>query len=198
MRARITTAVALALVPLAAWAKSFTLVPAESRVTVHVGKTGAFSAFAHEHDVSAPAFSGEVQLDAADPSSAKVDVTFDARALKVMNEPKDGPKVEATMRSAEVLDVEKFPRIHFTSTRWTARKTGDNAWHADVEGRLELHGQTRPVTLPLELKLSGGVLTARGRAVLRQTEFGMTPIRLAGGTVRVPDEVAVVFDVTAH
>src|SRR5581483_10125236 len=131
MRARSTTALALALVPLAASAESFTLAPTESHVTVHVGKTGAFSAFAHEHDVAAPAFSGEVWLDAADPSAAKVDISFDARALKVLNEPKDGPKIEATMRSAQVLDVEKFPRIRFASTRWTARQTGENAWHAE-------------------------------------------------------------------
>jgi hypothetical protein len=35
----------------------------------------------------------------------------------------------------------------------------------------------------------------RGSAALQQREFGITPVRFAGGTVKVKDEVKIEFDI---
>jgi hypothetical protein len=35
----------------------------------------------------------------------------------------------------------------------------------------------------------------RGTATLKQTQFGITPVRLAGGTVKVKDEIKVDFSI---
>ena len=57
--------------------------------------------------------------------------------------------------------------------------------------RRRLHGATRPVTVNVIEK--AGHYT--GHAVLRQTEFGMKPLKVAGGAVRVKDEVRIEFDI---
>src|SRR5690242_7391693 len=72
---------------LAANARVYVIAPAQSSVTIHVDKTGLFSGFGgHEHNVSAPAFSGRVTLAPDDPVANQVYATFDARALRVMPE----------------------------------------------------------------------------------------------------------------
>jgi hypothetical protein len=56
----------------------------------------------------------------------------------------------------------------------------------------------RPITVPLRVELSNGNLDAVGTVVLRQTEFGIKPIRLAGGAVTVPNEITVQLKLIAR
>jgi polyisoprenoid-binding protein YceI len=58
-----------------------------------------------------------------------------------------------------------------------------------VHGTLDLHGESHPVTVDVALK--DGVY--RGTATLKQTGFGIAPVSVAGGTVKVKDEVKVEF-----
>ena len=76
----------------------------KSTLTIHVGKTGAFSAFGHEHEVSAP-IQGGVDETGSHPS---VEVRVDARALLVIgrDEPeKDRAEVQKTMLGPETRPV---------------------------------------------------------------------------------------------
>jgi polyisoprenoid-binding protein YceI len=60
-----------------------------------------------------------------------------------------------------------------------------------VRGQLSLHGHTRPVVV----KVSGQQGHYKGSTSLKQTDFGITPISIAGGTVKVKDEITIDFDV---
>jgi polyisoprenoid-binding protein YceI len=202
MRARssnLVLAVAL-LSAFAAHARTLHLIPGESAVKIHVGKSGPFAGLAHEHDVSAPAFAGEVTLDADALNGGAVSVTFDARKMLVapQHEPGDAPKVQATMLGPQVLDTARYPSIRFTSSRVSSRQVDPNVYRVDVTGQLELHGVKRSVTLPLLVELRGERLVATGQVALRQTEFGITPIRLAAGAVTVPDEITVQLRLVAR
>src|SRR5215470_6953636 len=77
----------------------------KSTLTIHVGKTGAFSRFGHEHEVRAPIHSGTADTC----SHPAVEVHVNARALRVIgkDEPeKDRAEVQKTMLGPEVLDSE--------------------------------------------------------------------------------------------
>lgn len=67
-----------------------------------------------------------------------------------------------------------------------------------VEGQLTLRGIARPLMVPVELRLSGDRLTATGKTTVRQTLFGIRPVTAGAGTVRVKDDVEVVFSVVAR
>jgi len=54
-----------------------------------------------------------------------------------------------------------------------------------------MHGTERPISFEVALKDG----RYRGSANLKQTDFGMTPITIAGGTVKVKDEVKVEFEI---
>jgi polyisoprenoid-binding protein YceI len=156
----------------------------KSTLTIHVGKTGALSGLGHEHEVRAPIHSGTVDTG----SHPAVEMHVDARALHVIDKDaaeKDRAEVQKTMLGPEVLDTERHQEIVFKSI--AAEPAGQGMW--TLRGNLTLHGQTRPVTVHVTLK--DGHYT--GDAIVKQTDFGITPPGKAG--VRAKDEVKIEFDV---
>ena len=160
---------------------------AHSKMTVRVYKSGFLSAFAHNHEIDAPIQSAQVTGTAQDASVA---VHVDARKLRVQDPGESEStraKIQATMLGAQVLDADRFPEIQFQST--AVEPKGQDHWIA--HGKLTLHGRERPITFEVALKDD----RYRGSATLKQTEFGMTPVTIAGGTVKVKDEVKIEFEI---
>lgn len=163
----------------------------QSVLTVRVFKAGLFSAFGHEHEIRAP-----IQKGAFTEQNPTVELAVDARQLRVMDKDvseKDRAEIQQTMLGPKVLDSEHFPEIRFRST--SVAPAGEGKWM--VRGDLTLHGQSRPIQF--QVTLQNGHY--RGSAELRQKDFGITPVTVAGGTVKVKDELRVEFDVvggTAH
>jgi polyisoprenoid-binding protein YceI len=156
----------------------------KSTLTIHVGKTGAFSALGHEHEVSAPIHSGTADTG----SHPAVEIHVNTRELRVID--KDASEneraaVQQTMLGPDVLDSEGHPEIVFKST--TAESVGEGRWR--LHGNLTLRGQTRPVTVQVMLK-DGRYI---GESAVKQTDFGIKPPGKAG--VRAKDEVKIEFDV---
>jgi polyisoprenoid-binding protein YceI len=154
----------------------------KSTLTIHVGKTGVFSGFGHEHEVRAPILSGTADT-AAHPA---VEIHVDARALRVIDKDasdSERAEVQQTMLGPEVLDSERQHEIVFKST--AADPTGQGQW--TLRGNLTLRGQTRPVTVHVTLKDDHYT----GEATVKQTDFGIKPPGKAG--VRAKDEVKVTF-----
>jgi hypothetical protein len=158
-----------------------------SSLTVHVGKAGLLSAVAHEHWVNAPIAGGTI---AADGSTPAVRFTVDARRLSVRPEKgvpdKDRAEVQSNMQS-KVLESNIYPDIVFRSTE--VRRTGALVW--GVSGDLTLHGVTKPVSVDVTRQNDAYVGTVR----IKQTEFGIQPIKIGGGVVRVKDELEISFRV---
>ena len=157
----------------------------QSTITVRVFKTGFFSAFAHNHEIQVPIQSGEVK----ESGSPSAELRVDAREMRVLDPEASQDtraKIQETMLGTQVLDTEHFPEIHFQSTSVETR--GD---HWIVHGNLALHGKDRPIAIEVTLKDD----RYRGSATLRQTDFGITPVTVAGGTVKVKDEVKIEFEI---
>jgi hypothetical protein len=158
-----------------------------SSLTVHVGKAGLLSAAAHEHWVNAPIAGGTIDGDGARPA---VWFTVDARKLSVRPEKgvpdKDRAEVQSNMQS-KVLESSMYPDIVFRSTE--VRRTGALVW--GVSGDLTLHGVTKPVRVDVTRQNDAYV----GPVRIKQTEFGIQPIKIGGGVVRVKDELEISFRV---
>lgn len=155
-------------------------------VHAHHYKSGFFSAFGHNHEIQAPIQSGEVK----ESDSPFVDLHVDARKMRVLDPEASQDtrtQIQKTMEGPEVLDADRFPDVRFQSTTVEAKE----ADHWVVYGKLDLHGQTHLVTVDVTLK--DGFY--RGSATFKQTGFGITPVSVAGGTVKVKDEVKVEFQI---
>jgi polyisoprenoid-binding protein YceI len=158
-----------------------------SSLRIHVSKSGFFSAFAHNHEIEAPIVSGEVQIT----STPSVALRVDTRKLRVLDpEASESTRaqIQKTMEGPQVLDADRFPEIHFLSTEIEAKGTD----HWVVLGTLDLHGQSHPVTADVTLK-DGRYL---GTGAFKQTAFGITPVTVGGGTVKVKDELKIEFSIT--
>jgi polyisoprenoid-binding protein YceI len=162
---------------------------AQSKLTVSVYKSGLFSGFADDHIIDAPIASGTV----SDASPLSVAIEVHAGDLKVRDPNLSASKrdeVQTRMAGPEVLDTQTFPSIAFEST--AIQPNGADRWA--VTGRLTIHGQTRPVTFATTL--ANG--RYRGTVALKQRDFGITPISIAGGTIKVKDELKIEFDIVAR
>ncbi len=183
MRRVLFAAAATLLGALGAGAQQHSIDTQKSTLTIHVGKTGAFSGFGHEHEVQAPIHSGTADTGA----HPAVEIHVNARDLRVLDKDasdKDRAEVQASMLGPEVLDSDQHPEIVFKST--AAESTAPDRW--TLRGNLTLHGQSHPVTVPVALK--GGHFT--GEASMKLTDFGIKPPGKAG--VRAKDEIAIRFD----
>jgi hypothetical protein len=113
--------------------------PQKSSITVRVFKAGVFSAFGHEHEISAP-----IQQGSFTENPASVELIANARKMRVMD--KDISENDRT----EMVRVES------------------------ANGRY------------------------RGTAELKQKDFGITPVTVAGGAVKVKNELRVEFEIVAR
>ena len=158
---------------------------ANSVMTVHVFRAGVLSAFGHNHEIAAPVSGGTV-----DTAARKVDLRAQSGALKVRDpeaSEKDRAEIQRTMLGPEVLDAARFTEIAFKST--SAESAGAGAWK--VQGDLTLHGQTHSVAVDVHEEGSHFVGSSR----FKLTEFGIKPVKVAGGTVRVKDEIRIEFNI---
>ena len=173
---------------------------AGSRAVIDVGKSGAFSFLAgHTHEVTAP-IDGTLEIDPDDLARSQVRLDIDAAALTVTGKgdpPADVPKVQKVMLSDQVLDVERYPRIVFRSTAIAVKAQSRPSVDLVVTGALTLHGVTRPLAVPVHAELTDAALTATGQFAVKQSEFGMKPVSVAG-VVAVKDTLGIAFKITAR
>lgn len=197
-----TWLVAQTVAPTGQGPKILTIDPADSHVTILVGKAGVLRFAGHTHEIETSAVRGRVRFDPADWPHASVSLEFDAAALRVTGkgEPaSDVPAVERTMLGEQVLDVQRFPTISFRSRRVSAAFSGAHAAILTIDGDLTLHGETRPITVRTSATVdASGRVTATGTFTLKQSDFGMVPVAAAGGTIRVKNEINIRFVLTAN
>jgi len=159
---------------------------ARSTITIHVGKAGLFSAAGHDHTIDAPLSSGVIR----ESPSPRVEFTVETAKMTVKPDPKVDAKTQAEIQKdleEMTLETRKFPEITFRSSRIETLTEGQ--WK--VEGDLSLHGVTKPVSLTV--KRTGDSYTAH--TVLKQTNFGIKPISIGGGMIKVKDEVEIDFQI---
>jgi hypothetical protein len=157
-----------------------------STLTVLVYKSGLFSAFADNHVIRAPIAAGSM----SDEAPLAIELSVRAADLLVVDPGVDAARraeIQQRMAGPEVLDVARFADITFSSTAISPR--GTDRW--EVTGRLTIHGQARNVTF--QVVRASGKYT--GEVAIKQREFGIEPIKVAGGTVKVKDELRVQFEI---
>ena len=178
---------------------SYSVVESKSSVRIHVGKSGLLSFAGHLHEVQAPV-SGTVVADPANLTGSSVELTFASARLVVLpeGEPKgDAPKVEEVMRGPAVLEVPRFPEIHFHSKTVAGRMVSTGNYELTLAGEMSLHGVRRELTVPVTVTIDGRTLIATGQATLRHDQFGMKPVIAGGGTVKVANEIRIDFRIVA-
>lgn len=139
-------------------------------------------------------FTGALEYDKGNIKSWKAEAKIDAASINTGVEARD-----KHLRSADFLEVDKFPDIAFKSTKVVAEK-GD----AKLHGELTIRGVTKPVVLTLSI---GGTtkdpwgntrLGATATTKISRKDFGLTWNKaLETGGVMVGDELEITLDIEA-
>ena len=87
------------------------------------------------------------------------------------------------------LESTKYPEIAFRSAR--VEKLAEGQWR--VEGSLTLHGVAKLLTVTVQR--TGDVYASH--TVVKQTDFGIKPITVGGGLVKVKNELELDFQFRA-
>ncbi len=136
---------------------------------------------------------GEIELDPAQPETAKVRLAIPAATIDTGDEKRDGH-----LRSADFLDAEKHPEMTFTSTR--VRKDGDGRFV--VTGDLTIRGTTRPADVKVELNgvvdgMNGKVAGFSATAEIDRTKWGLVWNMPVPGGVLVSEKLKLEADIEA-
>jgi polyisoprenoid-binding protein YceI len=139
-------------------------------------------------------FKGTAHVDDANLGKSVVEATIDAASIDTRE-----PKRDQHLKTADFLDVEKFPTITFKSKGIAA--AGEGRWK--MTGDLTLHGVTREVVLDVEgptpyvKDMRGDTRTGvRARTKLNRKDFGIVWNKaMDGGGVVVGEEIEVTIEV---
>lgn len=171
--------------------------PAHGRLTVQAFVKGLLSFMGHSPIFEVGGFAGEAQLDPAF-AYGRIAVSAHADSLRVVGgdiPPDDRHKIEERARN-EVLEAARFPQIRFDGD-FAGRPLGEGRFALDLRGRLSLHGALRPLELQAQGAVLPGGIRITGAFPVRQSDFGIRPVKALGGALRLRDELRVAFDLAA-
>lgn len=187
----------------AALAGEYEIDPARSELAVLVRRGGSLARLGHDHVVSHPALQGRLRLPASGPGPAEGEITLALHELVVddpalraryaLDTQPSQAAIEGTRQNMlqRVLEADAFPLAR-------VRLQAPARPGAEVSAEMSLHGVTRRLPVAVDWTVRDGELRARGRLSLLQTDFGMQPLTVLGGALRVEDRLDLEFDLRAR
>jgi polyisoprenoid-binding protein YceI len=168
-----------------------------SRFTVQAFAIGFLSTFAHDPVISIPDFSGEAKL-AEDITQSSLTLTVNPASMKVVSEvsDRDRAEVERIMRE-KVLEIDRYDQIIYKCSKISASSTGEGQYWTALNGELTLHGITHNLNIPARVSLNGDTLRASGNFAVLQTAYDIDLVSVAGGAIKVKDELKFSFEIVA-
>jgi polyisoprenoid-binding protein YceI len=176
----------------------YVLDPSVSRFTVQAFATGILSAFGHNPTIAIRDYDGEVQFAPDTYEDASLQLTAKTTTFEVLDEMKrsDREKLEQEMFST-VLDAARFPTVLYQSRQILVQKEGGNL-KVSVTGDLTLHGVTEQHSFEARAVNMDSTLRIFGDFTLHQSDYGMKQFSVAGGVLRLKDELKFKFELIAR
>jgi len=170
---------------------------AQSLIAVTVRRGGVLARLGHDHVVASHAISGTVS-----PSRNIANFTFRLDEMKVdeadlrqtagLAKQPSADAIEGTRYNMlnKVLDADRYPLVQVHAERVAIGQP--------LQVSITLHGVTRTLAIPVELREEQGAINVKGTVNLKQTDFGLTPFSVMAGAMSVQDQMELRFDLTAR
>ena len=170
---------------------TYRLRPGNGTLSVRTGRTGAAAKAGHDLLLHVTAWQATLEVG-EDPAQTSIVLDADATSLRVREGTGGmqalGDDDKASIEETIDDDVLKRQGIEFRST---AVRTAADGSRISVQGELTLVGKARPIAFDLTVDDDGKL---SGSAVVKQTDWGITPYSALFGALKVSDEVEVVID----
>jgi YceI-like domain len=177
--------------------KRYTIDSRSSQITVQAFAEGLAGIAEHRPSFFAREFSGEIEFD-RDKLDGSLNLTAKAGSLEIMDEVTKHDRNAIDRVVGEVLRPELFPEVVFHSSLVVCGHIRENLYRADIAGTISLHGVENLQAIQAQLVLSDGSIRAYGKLRLRQTDYNLPLASVAGGMLRLRDELKFEFFVVAR
>jgi polyisoprenoid-binding protein YceI len=170
-----------------------------SQFTVQAFADGLMKAVAHSPKIAIRDWTGAIHVPSGTLEGASLKVRVHAGSLEVLDELRDDDRREIhRVMNNEVLETVEFPEIAFESTEIKSEKLRDDLYRVHVRGPLRLHGISNEQVLVSQAAFGVDSIRAYGAFTLRQTDYNIRVASIAGGTLKLQDELKFSFYVVAR
>jgi polyisoprenoid-binding protein YceI len=172
--------------------------PKLSQLTVHAFASGLAAVVAHNPKFAIRDFSGEAQFTPGTLGDASIRLRGKAGSLELMDEVSEYDRREiARVTFDEVLETSRYPEMVYESERISVAQLGENLYGAGIKGKLNMHGVTGHVEFTAQVVVGDDTLRGYGNFSVKQTEYGIAIASIAGGTLKMKDEIKIAFFIVA-
>ncbi|MCC6289207.1 MAG: YceI family protein [Chitinophagaceae bacterium] len=125
---------------------------------------------------------GQIVFHPDNLSTAEFDVTIDSKTIKTGIDQRDNH-----LKQEEYFDADKYPRIHFASTKIT---TSTDKAYLFVFGKLTIKGVTKEISFPFKATPKGDDYLFEGEFKINRRDY-----TVGGGSITMADELTVILSV---
>jgi polyisoprenoid-binding protein YceI len=177
----------------------FIVNPRASRFTVQAFASGILSAMGHNPKIGIPTFRGEVDFNEETIEGGAFLLTVQPASMAVLDDISDKDRREmARLMKEQVLEVARYPEIRYEAATIAVSRIDGSLYSATLNGNLSLHGVTRGQPVTARIATYGEMLRASGDFSLRQSDYQIKPVSVAGGALKLKDEVKFSFEMVAR
>jgi len=170
-----------------------------SQFTVQAFASGLIAAVAHSPKIAIRDWSGVAQMASPTLEGVSLKVRVKSGSLEVLDELSEVDRRELhRVMNREVLETAQFPEIAYDSTEVAADELKEDLYRLNVHGRLTLHGVTNDQDFEAQASLGVDSVRAYGSFSLLQTDYDIRIASIAGGTLKLLDELKFSFYVVAR
>lgn len=161
-----------------------------SLFTVQAFASGMISVVAHSPKFAIRDMTGDVRFVPGSLQEASFQLTINVAGFDIMDEVRSSERRELErVMFDEVLEKSRFPTVQYSSSHVTSSSTGPNTFRVNIRGDLTLHGKTRGQSVEAQVVAGEDSLRAQGSFSLLQSDYGMKIASVAGGTLKLKDEL---------
>lgn len=173
--------------------------PTVSRFTVQAFAAGLLSSFGHNPTIGLRDFQGTVEFVSGTYENTRIHMKVNTSRCEVLDQLKtsDREKIEREMYGV-VLKADRYPCAIFESNQVEMRSAMTNPFAVQVKGELTLCGVTRRHMFGARVSNLESSLRIAGEFALRQSNYGIKPVSLAGGIFKLKDELKFQFEIIAR
>jgi polyisoprenoid-binding protein YceI len=170
-----------------------------SQFTVQAFASGLIAAIAHSPKIAIRDWTGEIEVPSGTLAGASLHVRVNAASLEVLDELRDDDRREIhRIMNKEVLETTEFPEVVYESTQVEAEKLREELYRVKVRGRLRLHGISNDLAFVAQTAFGVDSARSYGDFTLRQSDYNIRIASIAGGTLKLQDELKFSFYVVAR
>lgn len=170
-----------------------------SQFTVQAFASGLIAAVAHSPKIAIRDWTGVIQVNTDTLATSTLKVRVNPASLEVLDELAENDRREIhRVMNEQVLETARYPEVIYESREVKAEQLKADLHRVHVYGKLSLHGVTNEHAFVAQVALGTDSARAYGEFVIRQSDYNIAIASIAGGTLKLQDELKFSFYVVAR